>query len=96
MLALVDPEQLIRADHPIRRLRPMVEEALRELEPVFARMYSEVGRCSIPPEHLLKASLLMAFYSIRSERQFCEGLQYDLLEPPRLRWRPHLEEDRSR
>lgn len=79
MLALVDPDQLIPADHPIRRVKPIVEEALRELEPIFARMYSEVGRHSIPPEHLLKASLLMAFYSIRSERQFCERLQYDLL-----------------
>src|SRR5256885_15727736 len=79
MLALVDPDQLIPADHPIRRVKPIVEEALRELEPIFARMYSEVGRRSIPPEHLLKASLLMAFYSIRSERQFCERLQYDLL-----------------
>ena len=79
MLALADPDQLIPADHPIRRVKPIVEEALRELEPIFARMYSEVGRRSIPPEHLLKASLLMAFYSIRSERQFCERLQYDLL-----------------
>ena len=79
VLALVDPDQLIPADHPIRRVKPIVEEPLRELEPIFARMYSEVGRRSIPPEHLLKASLLMAFYSIRSERQFCERLQYELL-----------------
>jgi transposase-like protein DUF772 len=79
MLALVDPDQLIPVDHPIRRVKPIVEAALRELEPIFGLMYSEVGRRSIPPEHLLKASLLMAFYSIRSERQFCERLQYDLL-----------------
>jgi transposase len=78
-LALVDPDQLIPADHPIRRVKPIVEAALRELEPIFALMYSEVGRRSIPPEHLLKASLLLAFYSIRSELQFCERLQYDLL-----------------
>ena len=56
MLALVDPDQLIPADHPIRRVKPIVEEALRELEPILARMYSEVGRRSIPPEHLLKAA----------------------------------------
>jgi len=55
-----------------------VEKALKELEPVFAGMYSEVGRRSTPPEHLLKACLLMAFYSFRSERQFCERLRYDL------------------
>ena len=79
MLALVDPDQLIPADHPIRHVKPIVEAALKELEPVFAGMYSEVGRRSIPPEHLLKACLLMAFYSIRSERQFCERLRYDLL-----------------
>jgi transposase len=79
MLAVIDADQLIPADHPIRRVKPIVEEALRELEPIFAAMYSEEGRRSIPPEHLLKACLLMAFYSIRSERQFCERLQYDLL-----------------
>jgi transposase len=49
-------------------------------------MYAEEGRPSIPPEHLLKAGLLMAFYSIRSERQFCERLQYDLL----FKWFPDL------
>jgi transposase len=79
MLGLVDSDQLIPADHPIRDVKPIVEEALKELEPVFASVYSEVGRRSIPPEHLLKACLLMAFYSIRSERQFCERLRYDLL-----------------
>jgi transposase len=79
MLAVIDADQLIPADHPIRRVKPIVEAALKELEPIFATMYSEVGRRSIPPEHLLKACLLMAFYSIRSERQFCERLQYDLL-----------------
>lgn len=56
-----------------------MEEALKELEPVFVGMYSQVGRRSIPPSSLLKACLLMAFYSIRSERQFCERLRYDLL-----------------
>ncbi len=70
---------MIPADDPIRAVKPIVEEALKELEPVFAGMYSEAGRRSIPPEHLLKACLLMAFYSIRSERQFCERLRYDLL-----------------
>lgn len=79
MLALVDPDQLIPPDHPIHDVKPIVEQALKELEPVFAGMYSEVGRRSIPPEHLLKACLLMAFYSIRSERRFCERLRYDLL-----------------
>lgn len=49
------------------------------LEPTFERIYAQIGRPSIPPEHLLKSCLLMALYSIRSERQFCERLRYDLL-----------------
>ena len=57
----------------------MVDRALSELSPTFSRMYAEAGRPSIPPEHLLKGCLLMALYTIRSERQFCERLQYDLL-----------------
>lgn len=78
-LLTVTPDQLIPADHPIRRVKPLVDLALAELSPVFDEMYADEGRPSIPPEHLLKACLLMAFYSIRSERQFCERLQYDLL-----------------
>jgi len=79
MLCSLTPDQLIPQDHPIRRIKIIVDEALRELSPVFNRMYEDIGRPSIPPEHLLKASLLTILYSIRSERQFCERLQYDLL-----------------
>jgi transposase len=79
MLGLVDPGELIPQRHPIRQIRPLVDLALKRLEPTFEAMYAEVGRPSIPPEHLLKSSLLIALYSIRSERQFCERLQYDLL-----------------
>lgn len=75
----VTPDELISAEHPIRRVKQFVEAALAELSPLFDEMYAEGGRPSIPPEHLLKACLLMAFYSIRSERQFCERLRYDLL-----------------
>jgi transposase len=75
----VTTDQLVAPDHPIRRVKPFVEAALADLSPVFDKMYAEEGRPSIPPEHLLKACLLMAFYSIRSERQFCERLQHDLL-----------------
>jgi transposase len=78
-MVVVDLEELIPQQHPIRRVRPFVETALLRLEPTFEEMYAKVGRPSIPPEHLLKASVLMALYSIRSERQFCERLQYDLL-----------------
>lgn len=79
MLLAVTPDQLVPADHPIRRIKPIVERALSALAPTFAAMYAPTGRPSIPPEHLLKGSLIIALYSIRSERQFCERLQYDLL-----------------
>jgi len=71
MLSLVTADQLVPEDHPIRQIKPMVDEALSELSPTFTRMYAETGRSSIPPEHLLKACLLIALYSVCSERQFC-------------------------
>ena len=79
MLQAITPDQLVPADHPIRKLKPIVDRALSSLSPTFNAMYARGGRKSIPPEHLLKASLLIARYSIRSERQFCERLHYDLL-----------------
>ena len=79
MLTAVTPDDLIPQGHPIRRIKPKVARALAQLSPTFARMYAQNGRASIPPEHLLKAGLLMALYSVRSERQFCERLEYDLL-----------------
>ena len=75
----VTADALVPKDHPIRRIRVIVDEVLEALSPRFEAMYSRRGRPSIPSEHLLKASLLMALYSVRSERQFCERLQYDLL-----------------
>jgi transposase len=79
MLSTVTADQLVPQGHPIREIKPIVDNALRELSSTFNRMYAETGRPSIPPEHLLKACLLIALYSVRSERQFCERLQYDLL-----------------
>ena len=78
MLA-VTPESFIPGDHPIRRIKSIVDAALQRLSPLFDAMYATSGRPSIPPEHLLKASLLIALYSVRSERQFCERPRYDLL-----------------
>ena len=78
MLA-VTPDSFIPDDHPIRRIKPIVDSALQQLSGLCGTMYSTSGRPSTPPEHLLKASLLIALYSIRSERQFCERLRYDLL-----------------
>jgi len=79
VMLFITPDQKVPQDHPIRAIKPIVDRALLSLSPLFNRMYSKRGRPSIPPEHLLKASLLIALYSIRSERQFCERLEYDLL-----------------
>src|SRR5258708_2224973 len=84
MLAFVDPETLIPSDHPLRTIKRFADAALLELSPLFDEMYAGdgQGRASIPPERLLKASLLISLYSIRSERAFCEELTYHLL----FRW----------
>lgn len=79
MLSTLSTEELIPAGHPIRRIRRVVEDVLGDLDGEFDAMYSTKGRRSVPPEALLKASVLMALYSIRSERAFCERLNYDLL-----------------
>jgi transposase len=79
MLSTLTSDSLIPLDHPIRRIKPVVEAVLAELAPEFAAMYARTGRQSVPPEHLLKATVLMALYSIRGERQFCERLRDDLL-----------------
>jgi transposase len=82
LFSYVDLEARVRRDHPLRAIRTIVNEALSALEREFARLYSPIGRPSIPPEKLLRAMLLQAFYSIRSERLLMERLEYDLL----FRW----------
>lgn len=82
MFCLKSPETMVPASHPIREIKKLVDVVLTELSPAFDEMYAENGRPSIPPERLLKATLLMAFYSVRSERLFCEQLDYNLL----FRW----------
>ena len=79
MLSSLSTEDLIPADHPIRRIRAVVDEVLAGLDDEFDAMYADSGRRSVPPETLLKATVLMAMYSIRSERAFCERLNYDML-----------------
>jgi transposase len=75
-------EERIRADHPLRDVKRRVDSILQSMSPLFAQAYSRTGRPSVPPERLLKALLLMAMYSVRSERQLCDRLQTDLL----FRW----------
>jgi transposase len=79
MLTTLSPEELVPAGHPIRRIRAVVDAVLAEMDPEFEAMYASGGRPSVPPETLLKATVLMALYSIRSERALCERLNYDLL-----------------
>jgi transposase len=82
VFSYLSPEQRVRPDHPLRPIRAMVDQVLRELSPAFARMYSKIGRPSIPPEQLLRALLLQMLYSVRSERLLMEQLDYNLL----FRW----------
>ena len=82
LFSYVDLEKRVRSDHPLRAIRGLVNEALVALEHEFSVLYAPIGRPSIPPEKVLRAMLLQAFYSIRSERQLMERLEYDLL----FRW----------
>lgn len=82
MFSLKTPGDRVPKDHPLRRIKDLADGALATLSGTFDKMYSRMGRPSIPPEQLLKASLLMALFSVRSERQFCEQLDYNLM----FRW----------
>ena len=82
LFSYVDIEERISGDHPLRAVRDLVEEVLVGLSREFSKLYSHTGRPSIPPEHLLKATLLQAFFTIRSERQLMEQINYNIL----FRW----------
>ena len=79
LLTLINVEDRIPSKHPIRRIKAMVDEVLAGMDDCFDEMYKRLGRASIPPERLLKAKVLMGLYTVRSDRQFCERLNYDLL-----------------
>jgi transposase len=81
-VSLIDVESLIAADHPIRRIKALVDEVLAGMDAHFEEMYVESGRPSIPPERLLKAKVLQALFTVRSDRQLCARLQTDLM----FRW----------
>ena len=82
VFSYVSPEQRVPQEHPLRSLRAMTDEALRDLQPRFHKLYAKTGRPSIAPEKLLRALLLQALYSVRSERLLMEQLDYNLL----FRW----------
>ena len=82
LFSYLSPEQRVPADHPLRAIRLMTEEALRQLSPQFEAIYAKTGRRSVPPVQLLRALLLQALYTVRSERLLVEQLEYNLL----FRW----------
>jgi transposase len=82
VFSYISPEQRVRKDHPLRPIRTMVDEILKQLSPQFDKMYAKVGRPSIPPEQLLRAQLLQMLYSVRSERLLMEEMDYNIL----FRW----------
>jgi transposase len=82
MFSYMSPEQRVPADHPLRPIREMVDQALKRLSRKFNEIYSATGRPSIPPEKLLRALLLQVLYTVRSERLLMEQLEYNLL----FRW----------
>lgn len=82
MFSYLAPEQRVRADHPLRAVRRLTDEVLATLSPRFDRMYSDMGRPSIPPEQLLRALVLQSLYTIRSERLLMEEIDYSIL----FRW----------
>ena len=82
LFSYVDVEARIAAKHPLRAMRRLTNAALAELDPRFSALYEGIGRPSIPPERLLRATLLQLLYSIRSKRQLVERLEFDML----FRW----------
>src|SRR5919112_4658994 len=79
MFSYLSPEQRVRADHPLRAIRTMTDRVFAELSPRFTKMYSDIGRPSIPPEQLLRALLLQSLYTVRSERLLMEEIDYSVL-----------------
>jgi transposase len=91
MFSYISPEKRVPADHPLRPIRKMVDEILKEMSPKFVKLYSDVGRPSIAPERLLRSLLLQIFYSLRSERMLIEQLQHNML----FRWFVGMEMDEA-
>jgi transposase len=82
MMCLINPEDVVPDGHPLREIKKLADDALASIDEQLEPMYAESGRPSIPPERLLKSMLLMALYSVRSDVQLCEQIQYNLL----FRW----------
>jgi transposase len=81
MYSYLSPEERVRANHPLRAIRAMADEALQKMSKRFDAIYAKTGRPSIPPEKLLRAQLIQMLYSIRSERLLMEEIDYSMLFP---------------
>ena len=81
-IMLASADDRVPAQHPLRAIRKMVDEALSEMSPLLSSLYCERGRASIPPEYLLRAQLLQILYAIPPERRLCEHIEYNFL----FRW----------
>jgi transposase len=79
MFSYLSPEQRVRPDHPLRAIRRMTDQVFASLSPQFTKMYSDIGRPSIPPEQLLRALLIQSLYTVRSERLLMEEIDYSVL-----------------
>lgn len=82
MFSYFSPEQRVPANHPLRSIKAYTDSAVRQIRPLLDGLYNAIARPSIPAEHLLRAQLLIALYSVRSDRLFCETLDYNIL----FRW----------
>ena len=91
MFSYLSPEQRVPADHPLRQIRVMVDQAVKALSPALGQMYAAFGRPSIAPEKLLRALLLQVLYTVRSERMLMDQLEYNLL----FRWFAGLNMDEA-
>jgi len=79
LFTTVQLESFVPADHPLRAIKALLDEAMKNMNWLFSSIYSDYGRESIPPERLIRAQLLQVLYSIRSERQLVEQINYNLL-----------------
>ncbi len=79
LVCLISPDSVVPREHPIRTIKRQIDEVLRRMSRTFDSMYAQEGRPSIPPERLLKAKVLIALFSVRSENLFVEQLHYNLL-----------------
>src|SRR5216684_2060612 len=93
MFSYISPEKRVPGDHPLRPIRKMVDEILKEMSPKFAKLYSDLGRPSIAPERLLRSLLLQIFYSVRRERLLNEEIAESFFQRVLERAKPYMSDE---